>query len=180
MSLIKFIFSKTFLYQLILAAVILFLLALAALEWLEATTNHNETVTVPDLSKMKIEKVDKKLDKINLNYKINDTAKYNPEYPNFSVIKQTPEPGELVKPDRKIFLVLNPKNYAEVKIPDYFRDTKRQVIPTLKSLGFKIGEIRYKPDIAKNAVLELWSGGKKLEPGDKLKKKSVIDLVLGK
>ena len=49
----------------------------------------------------------------------------------------------------------------------------------LLSLGFKIGDITYKPDFAENAVLELSHNGKRLKAGDKLKKTAIIDMVLG-
>lgn len=64
-------------------------------------------------------------------------------------------------------------------IPDLIRRTRRQAEPTLRSLGFEIGDVSYKPDIAEDAVLELRHKGKKLEPGDELMKTSTIDLVLG-
>ena len=64
-------------------------------------------------------------------------------------------------------------------IPDLIRRTRRQAEPTLKSLGFEIGEITYKPDIAEDAVLELRHNGKLIEPGDELMKTSKIDFVLG-
>lgn len=59
------------------------------------------------------------------------------------------------------------------------RKTRRQVEPTLRSLGFEIGEISYKPDIAEDAVLELRHKGKLIAPGDEIMKTSVIDMVLG-
>ena len=46
-------------------------------------------------------------------------------------------------------------------------------------MKFEIGKINYRKYIAKDEVLELRFEGKKIEPGDKLRKTSVIDLVLG-
>jgi beta-lactam-binding protein with PASTA domain len=179
MKLIKFIFSKTFLLQLFIAALIVVILGFATLEWLDSTTNHNQKIVVPDLSKMSLEKVDKKLKDLDLSYKVNDSANYNPDFPKYSVIEQFPKPGKAVKENRKIYVVLNPSNYATIEIPNLMRRTKRQVIPTLKSLGFEVGEITYKPDIAEDALLEMRSDGKEIKPGDKLTKTATIDLILG-
>jgi len=95
------------------------------------------------------------------------------------VIDQVPAPGKFVKENRKLYLTLNPSGFRKIVVPDMIRRTLRQVEPTLRSLGFEIGDITYKPDIAKDAVLELRHEGKLIEPGDELMKTSVIDLVLG-
>ena len=66
-----------------------------------------------------------------------------------------------------------------VIVPILENQTKRQAEGTLTSLGFKIGEIEYKPHFAKDAVLALKHKGRELKKGDKLSLTSVIDLVLG-
>lgn len=179
MSFFKFLFSKAFLIQLLVAIILVIVLAFGTLYWLDYTTNHDQRLKVPDLSKLDLDVVDKKLEELNLRREILDSANYNPSYPRYSVIEQTPKAGKYVKENRKIYLNLNPSGFRKIEIPNLLRNTKRQAIPTLKSLGFEIGDITYRPDIAKDAVLELRYKGKKIEPGDKLMKTSVIDLVLG-
>ncbi|HEY9184250.1 MAG TPA: PASTA domain-containing protein [Salegentibacter sp.] len=179
MGLFKFIFSKTFLIQLALAVIVLIVLAFLALKWLDYSTNQDQRIEVPDLSKMSLDKVDDRLATLELQYEILDSANFNPDFPRFSVIEQVPEPGQFVKENRKIYLTLNPSGYRKVIIPDLIRKTRRQVEPTLRSLGFEIGDITYKPDIAKDAVLELRHEGQEIEAGDELMKTSKIDLVLG-
>lgn len=180
MSFLKFIFSKTFLTQLVLAVVALVLMAFIILQWLEHSTNQDQRITVPDLSRLSLDRVDVQLNELNLRREILDSANYNPDFPPYSVIDQVPLPGKLVKENRKIYLSLNPSGYRKIEIPEnLIRRTRRQVEPTLKSLGFEIGTITYKPDVAKDAVLELRYRGEKLEPGSKLMKTSKIDLVLG-
>lgn len=180
MKLIKFIFSKVFLLQLILAVIVVVALVFGALKFLEITTNHNETVAVPDLSKFELDIVEKKLEEMNLRMEVLDSANYNPDYPPFSVLDQVPKPGKQVKENRKIYLTLNPSGYVDVEIPqNLIRRTRRQVEPTLIALGFEIGEIIEKPDIAKGAILELRHKGEALKAGDFLPKTSIIDLVVG-
>lgn len=179
MSFFKFLISKAFLIQLVLALVVIVILGFLTMQWLSYSTNHDEHIDVPDLSRMSLDVVQEKLDEMNLSYKVLDSANYNPEFPKYAVIEQTPTPGKKVKEKRTIYLTLNKSGYAQVEIPDLIHNTKRQAIPTLRSLGFEIGEITYKPDIARDAVLELRANGKTIEAGDKLTKTTKIDLVLG-
>ena len=180
MTFFKFLFSKTFLIQLVLAVLALVLIAFIILQWLEFSTNQDQRIVVPNLATMSLDKVDEKLEELELRREILDSANYNPDYPPYSVIDQVPLPGKHVKENRKIYLTLNPSGYRKVEIPEnLIRRTRRQVEPTLRSLGFEIGTITYKPDVAKDAVLELRHKGELLEPGMKLMKTSTIDIVLG-
>lgn len=180
MSFFKFIFSKTFLIQIGLALLALVVIAFLTLQWLKLSTNQDQRIEVPDLSRLTLDVVDDRLDEMDLRYEVLDSANFNPDYPRYAVIDQAPMPGTQVKENRKIYLTLNPSGYRKVTIPEnLIRRTRRQVEPTLRSLGFEIGSVTYKPDIAKDAVLELRHRGRVLEPGDELMKTSVIDLVLG-
>ncbi|PRX49645.1 PASTA domain-containing protein [Salegentibacter salegens] len=179
MGFFKFIFSKTFLIQLVIAAILIIVIAFLALKWLDYSTNQDQRIAVPDLSKQSLDVVDDQLAELDLRYEILDSANFNPDFPRYSVIEQVPEPGQFVKENRKIYLTLNPSGYRKIMIPDLIRRTRRQAEPTLRSLGFEIGDVSYKPDIAADAVLELRHKGQKLEPGDELMKTSKIDLVLG-
>lgn len=180
MSLVKFITSKTFLKQIGLAIVALFVLCYVILKWLNITTNHGEFETVPDLKGKSINVAKLELEDNNLVMKIQDSANYNPEYPKFSVIEQEPLSGTKVKEDRKIYITLNPSGYRKMTIPDGLIDkTFRQVKPTLEAFGFKIGKITYVDNIGKDMVLKLTHKGTTLNAGDKLAKTSVIDLQLG-
>ena len=180
MGLFRFIFSKTFLIQLVLAGIVLVIIAFFTMQWLDYSTNQDQRIEVPDLAKMNLDVVEERLIELDLDYEILDSANFNPDYPRYSVIDQVPAPGKFVKEDRKIYLTLNPSGYRKIEVPNnLIRKTRRQVEPTLRSLGFEIGEISYKPDIAEDAVLELRHKGKLVKPGEKLMKTSKIDLVLG-
>ncbi len=179
MGLFRFIFSKTFLIQLGLAVVALIVIAFLTLQWLKYSTNQEQRIEVPDLSRMSLSAVEDRLDEMDLRYEILDSAKYNPDYPRYAVIDQVPLPGKQVKENRKIYLTLNPSGYQTIVVPNLIRLTRRQVEPTLRSLGFEIGDVTEKDDIATDAVLELRHKGKIVNPGDELMKTSVIDLVIG-
>ncbi|MBB6681167.1 PASTA domain-containing protein [Aequorivita sp. 609] len=178
MTFFQFLFTKAFVKQLLLAVVVLIALIFLTLWWLKFTTNHNETTEVPNLAKMSLDKVEEKLDEMSLRYEILDSANYNPDFPRYSVIEQIPKPGKFVKENRKLYLTLNPSGYRKIEVPNILGRTRRQAEPTLLAMGFEIGKISYRPHISDN-VLEMRFNGEKLEPGTKIQKTSVIDLIVG-
>jgi len=179
MTFINYLFTKAFLRQLIIAVVFLVVLTFIVLWWLRISTNHDQRIEVPDLSTMTLDDVEDTLDDMDLRFEIIDSANYNPDFPKYSVIEQIPKAGKFVKENRKIYLTLNRSSYPELIIPEVVGRTRRQAEPTLIAMGFKIGEISYRPYIAIDEVLELRHDGIKIEPGTRLQKTSVIDLVLG-
>lgn len=179
MSFFRFIKSKSFLIQVGITIVSVLLFIFILQWWLGYTTNHDQKIQVPDLNKMSLADVETKLKELNLDFIVIDSASYNPNYPNRSVIEQTPEAGDFVKEKRKIYLTLNPSKYRDITIPDLNGRTKRQAMTQLQSIGFKVGKFTYVPDIGKDVVRGLRTKGKRLKPGTKLPKNSVIDLILG-
>ena len=179
MTFFNYIFTKAFIRQLIIAVVFLIILVFIVLWWLRISTHHDQRIEVPDLSTMTLDAVEDTLDDMDLRFEIIDSANYNPDFPKYSVIEQIPKAGKFVKQNRKIYLTLNRSSYPELVIPEVVGRTRRQAEPTLIAMGFKIGKISYRPYIAIDEVLELRHDGKKIEPGMRLQKTSVIDLVIG-
>lgn len=180
MSLIQFFKSKSFLIQLAIALVGLILFVFIVMKWLNISTNHDQKIEVPNLEKMSLLKVENELEDLDLNFVVIDSASYNPDYPQKSVIDQSPEAGDFVKENRKIYITLNPSGYKDVEIPNLLGKTKRQVTSQLLAIGFRISpkEI-YVNDIAKDVVRGLRYGGKNLKVGDEIPKNSLITLKLG-
>ncbi|MGJ5643439.1 PASTA domain-containing protein [Formosa sp. S-31] len=179
MSLIKFLTSKTFFLNVLLAVVAVFVVSYLMLRWLDATTNHGEFETVPDLTGKSIDMAKMELEHNHLVLQIQDSANFNPDYPKFSVIEQDPKPGFKVKEDRKIYITLNPSGYRKVLVPELEERTFRQAKPTLEALGFAVGKVDYVDNIGKDMVLKMTHEGKEIKPGDMLPKTSKIDLILG-
>jgi beta-lactam-binding protein with PASTA domain len=179
MNFIQFIFTKTFWIQVVLAILLVVVLCFGYLYWLDWHTNHDQKIEVPDLSRKSISEADIVLEKLDLRRRIIDSASFNPEFPPRSVIEQNPKAGRFVKQNRQIYIKLNPSGFGKVQVPNIIFKTKRQAIPTLEALGFKIGDITYRPNIARDMVLEMRYSGSILEPGIQLRKASVVNLVLG-
>lgn len=179
MSLLKFLKSKAFFKQLALAIIAVIVLCFIILKWLNVTTNHGEFVTVPDLKGKSIETVEIELKDNDLSMKIQDSANFNPNYPKYSVIEQSPAAGSQVKENRKVYLILNPSGYRKVEVPNILKRTFRQAKPQLQALEFKVGKITYIDNIGKDVVLGMKHKGKPLKAGTLLPLTSTIDLVLG-
>jgi len=179
MSIFQFIKSKSFFKQLIIAFFLILVLVFGLKWWLGFTTNHDQKIQVPNLEKLPLEEVSNQLKELNLDFIVIDSSRYNPSYPNKSVIEQNPEAGDFVKEKRKIYLTVNPSKYNDVVLPDLNGRTKRQAITHLLSIGFRIGKLSFVRDIGKNVVRGMKHKGNKLKPGSKLPKNSVIDLILG-
>ncbi|MFT6095403.1 MAG: beta-lactam-binding protein with PASTA domain [Nonlabens sp.] len=178
MNFIRFIFTKTFWIQVVIAALVTVLLCFAYLFWLDWYTNHDQKIQVPQLEKLSLIQVNKQLKELDLRCKIIDSASFNPSYKPKTVIEQDPIAGKFVKENRQIYIKLNASGYGKVTVPNLIYKTRRLAIPTLEALGFKIGQITYQPNIAENTVLEMRYKGNILESGTQLSKTATIDLVL--
>ena len=175
----RFLFSRSFLWQIffLLVALALFLFALFyGLHW---HTRQGNFIKVPDLQAKSIAEVETLLDERKLSFEVIDSARFNPSYEPFAVIEQSPHAGEQVKKNRKIYLTLNPANYNEVRIPEVIQITRRSAESTLRAVGLEIGEISYIDNIGKDMVLQLRYDNAPIAPGEKLPKTSRVDLVLG-
>lgn len=180
MSVIQFIKSKSFLKQLIIALVAFLIFAVAVVQWLKYSTNHNQKIEVPNLAKMSLNEVETVLNNIDLRFVIIDSASFNPDYPAKSVIEQSPEAGQFVKENRKIYLTLNPSKYPNIEMPELYGKTKRQALSQLLAIGFRVDTAAvYVKDIAKDVVRGLLLNGNLIKAGDKIPKNSLIKLKLG-
>jgi eukaryotic-like serine/threonine-protein kinase len=179
MSLKKYLTSRVFFGQIILALVIIVALVFLLLHWLTFTTDHGHEITVPNLSKLSEDQVEEKLDELDLNYVLLDSVDYRSDYPKYSVVEQDPLPGTKVKVGRKVYIKINASGFSSVRVPNLVGKTYREAIPTLKALGLEEGTITYVPDLGKDMVLEMRFKGRNLKPDDRVLKSSKIDLVLG-
>ena len=179
MSLFKYLTSKTFFTQVFIAATIVVVFTFLVIQFLDFRTNHGQEIKVPDLSKMKLEIAEEKLNELDLEVFLLDTVEFNADFPPFTILEQDPKAGSLVKDGRKVYVKLNAGEFTDITIPEFKDKTFRQISATIKSLTLKEGKITYKPHIAKDIVLQIYQNGRRLRAGDKVKKNSTLDFVLG-
>lgn len=146
--------------------------------YLPSTTRHGETVTVPNLEGMSLLEMDNFLKKRQLNYEVSD-SNFVEKLPPLTILKQYPLHGAHVKEKRKIYLTVNQNQPNFITMPDLIDGSLKNAELVLKSYGLKRGEIRYKPDLASNAVLDQLFEGEPIAAEAKIRKGSKIDLVVG-
>lgn len=146
--------------------------------YLPLSTNHGQSVTVPDLRKMNVEKLEDYLDSRDLNYEVSDCT-FVALTPPLTVISQYPQPGSKVKEGRKIYVTVVSRTAPMIKMPKLTDMTKKSAEMLMKSVGLEPGTIRYDNDIAQNSVLKQYFEGREIEPGQSIAKGSKIDLVIG-
>jgi len=145
---------------------------------LKSYTQHGETLSVPDMRGMSMQKVQEVLKSKGFEYKVVDSA-YNAKRLPMTVLDQTPSANAKVKQGRTIYLTVNSKLPPQIKMPDLKDASLKQAQLILESAGLNIGKLIYKPDLAQNAVLDQLYKGEHIEAGTSIKKGATIDLVLG-
>lgn len=179
MNYLRFLFSKVFLRQLGFAFIAGCLLLVGIYYGLDKITENNKHIEVPDFETLSIQEIPEIVERFELRYEVLDSAKFNPNYPPYAVIEQSPKAGSAVKRGRKIYFTLNPSGYRKLKVPNVIQITKRNAETRLTAVGFSLGEISYRDNIGRDMVLEMRYKGEKIQPGMVLPKTSKIDLVLG-
>jgi beta-lactam-binding protein with PASTA domain len=178
MDFFKFLLTKTFLRHLGLALAISLILLLGTLLWLKIYTHHGKTIVVPDLAGLTLDEVDDVTSSRRLRFEVVDSV-FSTEMPRGTVIKQNPYATSRVKKNRKIFLTMNAVNPEMVSMPQLIGLSFRQARLALQNAGLIQGVITYKPDFAKNNVLQQMHGDTVINEGTVITKGAVIDLVLG-
>ncbi len=145
--------------------------------YLPSVTNHGETITVPDVEGMKLERLEEFLVTRNLRYEVSDSS-YSNEHPPLTVLKQYPFAGSKVKENRVIYISLNRVTPPSVPMPNLIDGSLINAEVQLRSNELKRGRIQLIPGPFLHVVKEMQYRGNKIEPGMRITKGSVIDLVV--
>lgn len=159
----------------ILLALAVFFLFLVSLKCL---TRHGKSATVPSVVGKKYDEAIKTLRKAGFDVEIQDSV-YVDTLPPMAVIKQIPEADEIVKANREIYLLVNRFEPPLIEMPNLVSYSFRNAEMVLNNLGLKVGDTTFEPDFAKNIVRKQIYNGQSIAPGAKVRKGSVISLVLG-
>ena len=110
-----FIRSKAFRRNIIGALVLFVLLFFGLNIWLGSYTKHGETIIVPQLKGLSMEKTEKTLKEAGLAFEIVDSLYELGKSPG-TVIEQDPASKTLVKMGRTIYLTVNASKPPKVKV----------------------------------------------------------------
>ncbi|MES2703732.1 MAG: PASTA domain-containing protein [Bacteroidota bacterium] len=146
----------------------------ASLHWF---TRHGEEVRIPDVTGKDMRVAIDQLTQMQFDVYIDST--YEPEAKPYSVLKQVPDTGSVVKHGRTVFLTVNMVTPPKVAMPSLIGLSYRSAEMLLRISKLKIGDTSYRPDIAAGAILEMQSHGTVLRAGHMIPQGSKIDLVIG-
>lgn len=146
--------------------------------WLRSYTRHAVTVRVPDLKGLSMEESVAMLASRELEAMVIDSV-YIDELPKGSVVDQSPMAGVDVKPDRKIYLVLNTNEPKMLDMPRLIDLSKRQAISVLEIIGLKVKDLQYVPDPCVDCVVDQLYKGEPIAPDARIRRGEAVTLVLG-
>jgi beta-lactam-binding protein with PASTA domain len=180
MSFFQFVKTKSFWVNIGLIFVAGFFLILISGALLKSYTNHNEYITLTDLSGLTLDQVEEYLEFRKLNFEILDTNTYHENLLPLSVIRQNPDANTKIKEGRTVYLWLNASVPPMVEVPDLAGKQSLDMAKIkLQNRGLVLGNIIEKPSEDKNAVLEVLIAGKKVTEAMFVPKGTVVDLVVG-
>jgi len=147
--------------------------------YLPSSTNHSETITVPDIEGMAFESIDEVLTNRDLRYQVTQDSGYSEDLEPMAILSQNPKPGAKVKENRMVYLTLNANVPPQVRMPNLIGTDSQNAEDILESNGLKLGRISYVPDRRLNAVIEQRMNNKPIEANTLIYKGSTINLIIG-
>ena len=174
----KFLNNKPFWLHLLLALGMIFLILFLFVLSLNWITKHGESSTVPAVTGKKLGDAESMLEQKGFELIVQDSVYYD-SLPAGQILKQVPDADEVVKVNRTVYVTINRFVAPDVEMPNLNGYSYRNAEMVLRNLGLRVGDTTFRPDFAKNTVLEAVFRGKPLSAGSKIKMGSTIDLVLG-
>lgn len=168
--------TKTFRKNLIIAIISVVAFLLLIFFSLGIYTRHGEGLPVPNLKGLNVDEAIQILDKQGLRYQLDSV--YQIDKAPGTVIEQDPDPNTNVKIKRTIYLTIITRSAPFIKFPEIVGRTFLEARSIINNFGLKLGDTSYISDVARDVVLEVNSGGKRIRTGEELPKGSRINLVL--
>lgn len=174
----KFIFSKSFIINLLLYVFFVLVGIYFFLRHLDAVTEHNETITVPEFLGYHFSELEALTSESHLRYEIIDSAYFQDEARG-AVIAQTPDAGKQVKRGRKIYVTINASQPPQIGLPNLVDMSLRQALSILNTIGIEVNDLVYEPSICTGCVVRLERDSVEMKAGKLVFRGSKVDVVVG-
>ena len=174
----KFISGKPLWVHILLAIILVFLLLFLFLWSLGFVTRHGKTLTIPSVTGVSLAEAEKLLDEKGFEVEIQDSIFVDTASP-LSVLRQFPVADAVVKKNRTVYLTISRAVAPMIDMPNLEGMSFRNAEMVLRQYGLRLEDTVFKPDFAKNSVLEQQHDGSRIKPGTKITMGSGILLVLG-
>lgn len=179
MSFSKFIFSRTFLKHLVLAALLFVVILILTMQGLKIYTRHGEANPVPDFSGMTYEEALETSNQYQLKIEIIDSIHVD-EAKGGVVVDQVPRANFKVKKNRIVFLTVNSTIPEQVVVPRLTDISYRQALVLIENCGLELGKINYKPSEYNDLVLKVEVDSVGIIAGTQIAKGTAVDLTVGR
>ena len=174
----SFITGKPLWINILFGFLLIFIVLFLFLISLDFFTKHGKTLTIPEITGKSLAEAERILDERGFDIEIQDSI-YVDTAAAMTVLKQFPEADAVVKENRTVYLTINRSVPPTIEMPNLISMTFRSAEMSLRQYGLYLEDTFYRPDIAKNAVLEQRFNGEPIKPGTKIQMGSSITLVLG-
>ncbi len=173
----QYIRTDIFRKNLIIALVSFVVFLVVIFFLLQTYTRHGQLIDVPSIKGMTIHDAIKELDSKGFEYQIDSV--YQADKQPGLVIDQNPAEGSKVKENRTVYLTIITMSAPEVKFPEVRELTFLEARSIIQNYGLKILDTIYIPDIARDRVLDVKVGNRKLLAGEEIAKGTSVILILG-
>ena len=174
----KYITGQPLWVNILVALILLFSIGIIFVLSLNWITQHGVARTVPSVIGKSLAVVTDELEEKGFDVVVQDSVYYD-SLPPAVIIKQVPEGDAVVKVNRTVYVTINRTEPPDVSMPNLIGPSFRNAEFILRNMGLRLGDTTFRPDFAKNSVLEQLYNGKPIAPGSKIKVGSTISLVLG-
>ena len=170
--------SKFLIWNLIAMALVVILLVVGVNYGLDWYTHHGESIRVPNIEGMRIDKARETMEECGLEIVVTDSG-YNRRLPADCVLTQNPGAGLTVKSGHTIYVTINSSNSPSVAIPDVVDNSSyREAEAKLISLGFKVLPPQYVTG-EKDWVYGVSCNGRKVSTGERISIEQPLTLLVG-
>ena len=170
--------SKFLIWNLIAMALVVILLIVGVNYGLDWYTHHGESIRVPNIEGMRIDKARETMEECGLEIVVTDSG-YNRRLPADCVLTQNPGAGLTVKSGHIIYVTINSSNSPSVAIPDVVDNSSyREAEAKLISLGFKVLPPQYVTG-EKDWVYGVSCNGRKVSTGERVSIEQPLTLLVG-
>ncbi len=146
--------------------------------YLPWSTNHGQSITVPDLKGLTMDEMEKALDDRDLDFEVSDCTFVAGAKP-LSILTQYPKAGSSVKEGRKIYLTIVTEKAPMVKVPDVIGRSTSSAKNQLLSAQLVAGQSEIIAALEENTVLKMKFNGQEIKAGTLIPKGSTVVFVVG-
>jgi len=146
--------------------------------WMHSYTRHGETIEVPDITKVRLDKAIEMLEEGGFRYEVIDSV-YRDNFNKMDIVEQDPIGGSFVKKGRRIYLIVNALDKPKVQMPRLTNKSLSLAKVLLKNSGLNLGRIENKKTtLGDGLVLAQMLNGDTIKPYTLVVKGATIDLIV--